>query len=193
MFGLPRRASQSRGYSGSDTHRHIDRLINDSSSVLKVVSPFITPDYAGMLQRVSKRKRVYVLTSGAQSAKQNQAISIMRGKRRIMSYKIVLGLLLVLLGTIALKLFLYSVISAVVLALSVVLWLRRPKSNLKLKVVTNRFIHEKLYLSDRSAIVGSANLTYAGTHRNIEHIEMIDDRARIDELSEHFDEMWSSY
>ncbi len=193
MFGLQRRASQSRGYSGSDTHRHIDRLINDNSSVLKVVSPFITPDYAGMLQRVSKRKRVYILTSRAQSAKQDEAISIMQSKRRVMSYKIILGLALVLLGTIALKLFLYSAISAAALVLAAALWLRRPRSNLRLKVVTSRFIHEKLYLSDRSAIVGSANLTYAGTHKNIEHIEIIDDRARINELSEHFDELWGTY
>ena len=193
MFGFRRTPSQSRGYSGSDTHKYIDRLINDGSGTLKVVSPFITPDYAGMLQKVSGRKRVYVMTSRAQSAKQEAAISMLQEERRLINHKIILGILIVLLGTIALRLYLYSAPTAALFAIAVALWLKKPRSNLRLKVVTSRFIHEKMYLSDRSAIVGSANLTYAGTHRNIEHIEIIEDPERVGELSEHFDDLWSSY
>jgi phosphatidylserine/phosphatidylglycerophosphate/cardiolipin synthase-like enzyme len=70
---------------------------------------------------------------------------------------------------------------------------RRIRKNIMLKTTGEDFVHEKLYISDSMAIIGSANLTYNGTHKNIEHIEIIRDRGEIDELKRHFNSMWGKY
>ena len=39
--------------------------------------------------------------------------------------------------------------------------------------------------------MGSANLTYSGMHKNIEHIEVIKEGDRIAELEKHFRQLWT--
>jgi len=194
MFGVSRTpGQQSRGYSGSDSYRYVDKLINDNGCALRIVSPFITPDYANELQRIAKKKRVYVITSRAQSQKQNMAIGILQTRRKLVDFKAILIISIFLYLMFALNQFVYFAAGLVVLAIAILLWLKGPRSNLRLKVVTDKFIHEKLYISDDNAIVGSANLTYAGMHKNIEHIELINEQDKVNQLSEHFDELWSKY
>jgi phosphatidylserine/phosphatidylglycerophosphate/cardiolipin synthase-like enzyme len=52
------------------------------------------------------------------------------------------------------------------------------------------FVHAKIYISENEAIHGSANLTYNGTHSNIEHIEIIRDNEKIAKLHSEFERMW---
>jgi len=68
---------------------------------------------------------------------------------------------------------------------------KRANSNLQVKVITERFVHEKLYISGNTAISGSANLTYNGMHKNIEHIEVTKDESKIREMRRHFESMWN--
>ena len=70
---------------------------------------------------------------------------------------------------------------------------RKIAKNITVKTTGEDFVHEKLYISDTVAIVGSANLTYAGMHKNVEHIQMVDDKNEITELKEHFNSLWSKY
>ena len=146
-----------------------------------------------MVGSVELLKRVYVITSRAQSQKQNMAIGILQTRRKLVDFKAILIISIFLYLMFALNQFIYFAAGLVVLAIAILLWLKGPRSNLRLKVVTDKFIHEKLYISDDNAIVGSANLTYAGMHKNIEHIELINEQDKVNQLSEHFDELWSKY
>ncbi len=67
---------------------------------------------------------------------------------------------------------------------------KKTDSNLKVKVAKGKFVHEKVYIGNDIAIVGSANLTYNGMHKNVEHIDVIKDDARIRQLREHFESLW---
>lgn len=64
--------------------------------------------------------------------------------------------------------------------------------NLGVKLSGDTFIHEKVYLCEGRAITGSANLTYSGLHRNLEHVEVIVARDRLEGLAAHFGGLWDS-
>jgi phosphatidylserine/phosphatidylglycerophosphate/cardiolipin synthase-like enzyme len=68
---------------------------------------------------------------------------------------------------------------------------KRDSGNLEVRFCTNVFVHEKLYIGNDKAITGSANLTYNGLHKNIEHIEVINSIERIGKLKSHFNDLWS--
>jgi len=69
---------------------------------------------------------------------------------------------------------------------------RKTDSNIKVKVTKDKFVHEKLYIGSDMAIVGSANLTFNGMHRNVEHIDIIRSKDQIDRLKTHFESLWRS-
>jgi phosphatidylserine/phosphatidylglycerophosphate/cardiolipin synthase-like enzyme len=187
------------GYSGSDSYKFIDRLIKRHSGTLRIVSPYIGPYYAKMLVSAAMKGSVYVITSSStgQSESQQTAIRILQraGKRNV-SKKVIAYFALLLVISFAIGS--YAIIALIALLFIIALYveLRRSKhpksaSNLFLKIATKRFVHEKLYISNLEAITGSANLTYNGTHKNIEHIEVVKDDYRIKVLSDHFSKLWS--
>jgi phosphatidylserine/phosphatidylglycerophosphate/cardiolipin synthase-like enzyme len=99
-----------------------------------------------------------------------------------------------LLSAIALYLGFYYIAAPIVaLALaSFALMLRSRRSTaIQLKVIRDKFVHEKLYISNGTAVIGSANLTYSGMHKNIEHVEVIRNGKEVDALKRHFEELWS--
>ena len=65
-------------------------------------------------------------------------------------------------------------------------------STVKLKI-PSKFVHAKMYIGDAEAIRGSANLTFKGMHKNIEHIELTSDPVQIKELEKQFWRIWSSF
>jgi len=188
------RVARDQSYSGDSSYKFVDGLIDRGGSTLRVVSPFIGRSYAERLLRAARRRRVYVITSGSNG--NNDAIRLLaKGKGagilKPAAYLTALSALLYFL-----KYYLFAALSVLVLALFVYSGFatrRKGMSNLHVKVVTNRFIHEKLYLTEEEAIVGSANLTHSGMHKNIEHIDVTRDRSKITELTDHFDEMWGKY
>ncbi len=197
MFGLP--ASQnSSGYSGSDSYRHIEKLIKGSGSSLKVVTPFISEYYSRMLFEASKRKSVYVIVSRRKGAttgrSQRAAIDFLESKAKKVRLKPVLALAALTAVVFSMRYYSAALLLFALTALAAYLsfFSRLGMPRLHLKVSDGPFIHEKLYITEDTAIVGSANLTYSGMHRNIEHIEIIKDRSRIRELSSHFDRLWVS-
>lgn len=199
MFGF-RGLQRQESYSGTESFRHIDGLINDDGRELRVVSPFISSHYAKMLADVARRKRVYVLVSEARGGKrfpsQEKAVALLQAGGRDLAIKPALFMLVLLAISFALGLFLAFGVLLLVTAAVVyfgILTRMAPERNLHLKMVRDAFIHEKLFVSDSVAIVGSANLTYSGTHKNIEHIEIIRDRRKIEDLRAHFDRLWRTY
>ncbi|MFI5412960.1 MAG: phospholipase D-like domain-containing protein, partial [Candidatus Micrarchaeales archaeon] len=167
----------------------------DNARTLRIISPYLGISYARMLLKVSKRKKVFLIVSGDSKKKDEDAVKLIAKRGRRLSKNIILYLLLGIAISAIAGLYTISICFALILVLLVYLNLvYNPKGRrIEIKIATDKFIHEKLYLSDRNAIVGSANLTYSGTHKNIEHIEMIKNESRIKELGKHFDELWNRY
>jgi phosphatidylserine/phosphatidylglycerophosphate/cardiolipin synthase-like enzyme len=184
---------QTDWYSGDSSYKEIEGLIK-SSRFLKIISPYISPYYAKMLLSASQKKEIKIITS---NSKINQrSISILSKKMNSKIY-IKSFLYIITVGVIfaVIQFYFLAILTIIALILVAALALIRyssiRKRKLYLKVAFEKFIHEKLYISDNAAISGSANLTYSGLHKNIEHIEMIDDKSKIDALAEHFDSLWN--
>ncbi len=191
MFGLPK-PQESTSYSGSDSYRFVERLMRNQSRTLKIVTPFLSPYYAKMLLELARKKRIYVIVAGGADKGNGEAIRMLSGGRRGINGK--LALCSIGVGVVFAYLNYYWVtVLAALLFIAIVYFgtTKRRVRNLSLKAARGRFIHEKLYITEGEAITGSANLTYAGMHKNIEHIDVIKDRRKIDELSRHFDQLWS--
>jgi phosphatidylserine/phosphatidylglycerophosphate/cardiolipin synthase-like enzyme len=89
--------------------------------------------------------------------------------------------------------FYYIAMPIIIIALvSLALMLKsRHSTAMQLKVIKDKFVHEKLYISNGTAVTGSANLTYSGMHKNIEHVELTRDVKEVSELTRHFEELWN--
>jgi phosphatidylserine/phosphatidylglycerophosphate/cardiolipin synthase-like enzyme len=181
-----------RSYSGPSSYKFVDNLIKKSKGKLLIVSPFIDKYYARFLLNMTGGKNIYVVTSNSGGNK--DAINLLR-KASIEA--ILESLIVVILFDIIMFYFrLYTVFLIVNIPFFAMWFLtiyRRRKilSKIHIKVITKQFVHEKLYISDTQAIVGSANLTYKGMHSNIEHIEITDELKRIKEFKKHFDQLWN--
>ncbi len=197
LFGFKR--STQDGYSGTESYKYIDPLIKRRGAPLMVISPFLGPYYAKMLVDVSKHRKVYVITSPGnhQNESTENSVRILQNAGiRKADKSLILYVAAMLVISIWLNYYQAAVIIALTLAAVLYMELfhkKYPTSllNLHVKVVTAKFIHEKLYISGDEAITGSANLTYSGTHKNVEHIEIMTDKARIKELSDHFTDLWT--
>jgi phosphatidylserine/phosphatidylglycerophosphate/cardiolipin synthase-like enzyme len=149
-----------------------------------------------MLVEIAKGRKLSVITSGGTGIEDSEAVRILMKGRKDYRVRPLVFLSIVALGLLALNFLVYSLLFAALaagLVWSTYRHNRRRGSNIRVKVVTNRFIHEKMYLSDDGAITGSANLTFSGMHRNIEHIDMVNDREKVRGLLGHFEELWSRY
>jgi phosphatidylserine/phosphatidylglycerophosphate/cardiolipin synthase-like enzyme len=194
MFGFQKHDDSS--YSGDSCYKYVEPLLNRRGGSLRIISPYISAGYARMLLDIAKMKKVNVITSGGTGIEDSEAVGLLRKGRKGYSAAQLLLLPMVALGLYAFSFYLYAILSAALAAL--LIWLAynrnsRNRSNLCVKVVTDRFIHEKLYLTEDTAITGSANLTFSGMHRNIEHIDVIRDSGKVRSLLDHFDELWSKY
>ncbi len=159
-----------------------------------VISPYIGKYYAKMLADQASKKHVSVITSNSDINR--DAVSLIRKNRpgsgfvKAAIYFIILEAIFFFLKLYYLEVFVIPVI-AVLLVLAVAARSSR-KGRVALKIPDGQFVHEKVYITDDMAIVGSANLTYSGTHKNIEHVEVISDKSKIYELERHFNGLWRS-
>lgn len=181
-------------YSGSSTFKYIDPMIERGSGELLIISPYIGDRYANMLMRAGNRRRVRVITSrsSAEAAKRIMGGS-MHGVWNA-AKAAVLFVVAAFVGIYVGMAIVFEAAAALALAsfaLSAYRYKSKGKSNINVRM-PERFVHEKMYISEALAIVGSANLTYSGTHTNIEHIELIRDPDRIDALVRHFNELWDA-
>ena len=177
-------------YSGNESYRHIDRLIR-RSRVLYIVSPYIDAHYARMLSRQSRWKKIYVLSSSI-APEARSVLGKSAGREHFLQYAVYA--ILVIFNYILYMLNRWSIYMLLPLAAAIVffpfynkiseakLYVRKPKS----------FTHSKMYISEKEGIEGSANLTFAGTHRNIENIEIIKDIQELRRMKTEFWKLWDS-
>jgi phosphatidylserine/phosphatidylglycerophosphate/cardiolipin synthase-like enzyme len=185
---------QATGYSGSSSYMYIEPLISGRGRTLRVICPFISARYAKLLVGQSARKEVSVITSNSNISA--DAVRIMkRGKRfpylTLSAYFIILSIMIAALRLYLAELVLVP-ITALIVGITAAHYARPSKQRINVRVASESFVHEKIYLGDDHAVVGSANLTYSGLHKNVEHIEVIRDSAKLSQMSRHFEELWRS-
>jgi phosphatidylserine/phosphatidylglycerophosphate/cardiolipin synthase-like enzyme len=174
-------------YSGKDSYRHVERILKAERNLM-IVSPYIDVHYARYLLRHSRGKRIRIISSSMQPA----AYRKLKGRDvgpavtfTVMAAAFDLAFFLLGMPVVAFAL-VSSAIAAVFLALSL-----RGNRSISLKVPRD-FVHAKMYIGDSAAAEGSANLTYAGMHKNVEHMDVTYDRKRIADLKRQFQALWDS-
>jgi hypothetical protein len=186
---------QNDSYSGDSSYKYVDKLIKNSDRELMIVSPYISDYYTKMLMNKAKSKRVRVLTSESAVNYKDSLLNNYVSKSAAGYMKALAFIFILVLITLYLKFdYIALLLTLVVLLLAVFGYRKHEKiqSNMQVKVVKSKFVHEKLYISSHMAIVGSANLTYNGMHRNVEHIDVVRDVNRIGELRDHFEHLWNN-
>ncbi len=180
-------------YSGSSSYKYVEPLL-DKSAELSIVSPYVDLAYMKRLAKLSKRRRVRLIMSKGKV--NEQAIRYIRNAKGYISY-IKAALFFAALSAISFLIGFYSVMALCTAITATMAILARHSykkgvPNLVVRFCTSVFVHEKLYIGSERAITGSANLTYKGLHRNIEHIEVTDSPESIEKLRNHFDGLWDS-
>ncbi|EQD48311.1 hypothetical protein B2A_08021 [mine drainage metagenome] len=196
MLGFNRNiGSPSKSYSGSESYKYVERLLRSSRSI-DIVTPYIGAYYAKALVRhAASGKRIRVIIANGQAVN-SEATSYVKsavsGSRRYTHISVLSFLAFILsylyglqyLSLIFLLVFLFFLASALK---------RIPKKKLDIAVrYAQGFVHEKMYIGDSEAITGSANLTYSGMHKNIEHLEITMDAGKISDLEKHFNALWGN-
>ncbi len=178
---------QAESYSGSESYRYVEKLLESEKNIL-IVSPYIDNYYAKYLVAHAGGKRMYVISS----AIQQKAEKILRGGGfREMAAAALSAIFLILIA--ASFFVLYLVFIAIPLG-AIIFWFRlqsERRANVHLKI-PKRFVHAKMYIGDGCAVEGSANLTFSGMHRNIESIRMVSDAGEISEMKGQFWKMWNA-
>ncbi len=175
-------------YSGSSSYRYVDPVIRGRSRALMVCTPYIDKHYIKILIKESRRKKVLLISSKASEEK------LKRLKRSGINKD-------ALFFSALYAVFLFAIypdwigfyllfLTPLLLALAAVAW--SFKGNMRVKIIKDRFVHEKLYINDRAGITGSANLTFQGMHVNVEHIDIVSDPDKLKALRKHFLELWES-
>ena len=183
-------------YSGDSSFKYVDPLLKNNDRELMIVSPYISDYYTKLLIKEAQHKSIRIITSENSLSYKDALLKnfVMKGMSAYI--KGLVFFLILDLISIYLK-FTYTTIILTVIFLVWMLILvfiykryKKTYSNLKVKVAKERFVHEKLYIGSNMAITGSANLTYNGMHKNVEHIEVIKDPNRIKVLKVHFESLW---
>ena len=167
-------------YSGSSSYKYIDKLITNSNNLL-IIAPYIDSYYASFIASNSRNKNIKIVSSSIES----NALKILNNYRKGLIIRFFFILALLFLVPIYMNL-----ISIILISIAIFLIAIFPSyENIKIKKPKD-FVHMKLYIGDNMAITGSANLTYNGTHKNIETIEIITDINEINELKREFYKLW---
>ena len=184
-----------KSYSGQSSYRFIDRLLRLDGKVLMVVSPFMDEYYAKILTGIASRKKVKIITTGkgAGGSKVVAALSKGVGTGILVKIFFYFAALFAIVAYIGIWYAAEAIAAIGALAfLMMYIRFRNGTRNIEVRVLGGPFVHEKIYICGGEAITGSANLTYSGTHKNVEHIEMTDDPKSVSNLSKHFEELWES-
>jgi phosphatidylserine/phosphatidylglycerophosphate/cardiolipin synthase-like enzyme len=180
-------------YSGSASYREVEKLLYGRGRGLSIVSPYLSRYYVRKLAGIARRKRIRLITT-AQTAKEERELVRYLGRRGASIWLKALIALLLFIALSALVGFWFLALMAMqALALDSMLLTisaARRKPNIEVRFVRGVFVHEKLYISEKQAITGSANLTWSGMHKNIEHLEITRNPDRIRALADHFQELW---
>lgn len=175
-------------YSGRECYKHTERLLKGGKELL-IVSPYIDAYYARFLINNSSGKRIRIISSSMDL----EAKNIFSGGRPIglfvATVLIVFGIdyLIYSIGLLSAVLLIASFLTI----LAVMILFTRIKYNISIKIPKN-FVHAKMYITEKGAIHGSANLTYKGMHKNVEHIEITSEKEKVERLRKEFLRIWGS-
>jgi phosphatidylserine/phosphatidylglycerophosphate/cardiolipin synthase-like enzyme len=174
-------------YYGNEAHKYVDKLLSGGKNLL-IVSPYIDDYYADYLASHARGKRMYIISSSIKkSAAKRLRGADFSGVTAAAFLLTSFNAALFVSGFFSASFALLSVSS--VAAYAIYSLTHRNRISLK---IPSEFVHAKMYVSDSAAIEGSANLTYAGMHKNIEGIRIISNPEQLDELKRRFWTLWNS-
>lgn len=179
--------ARTSSYYGKRAYKYVDKLLKGEKDLL-IVSPYLDDYYAAYLAKHSHGRKRYIISSSIRSSaakklQRNQLSNSLTSAFLAAS----VNWLLFLIGSFNLPFAIASVGSG--LALVAYSLLHRNRIYLK---VPKEFVHVKMYVGDSVAVEGSANLTYAGMHKNIETVRLIRDAKEIEALKRQFWTLWNS-
>ncbi|VVB76767.1 PLD-like domain protein [uncultured archaeon] len=176
-----------QSYSGSSSYLYVEDLLRRQKNLL-IVSPFIDGYYARYLLSHSHGKNIRIISSSMQ----DDAAKLLRNTdlRPALGFASAVFVANVAFFLLGWQFIAFAALSSIAAAAFIALSFKKH-SGITVKVPKS-FVHAKMYIGDDLAIEGSANLTYAGMHKNVEHVEVITDRARVAELRRQFIELWNS-
>ena len=178
----------SGAYYGSESYKRVERLIASERDLL-IVSPYIDDYYAAYLAAHSRGKKIHIISSSitGSAAKRLHRNDTLRSSLTATFLSVSVSWLLFLLDAFN-PIYSLATIAAGVLLVS---YAFMHRSSIYLKIPKD-FVHAKMYVGDSSAVEGSANLTYAGMHKNIEGVRLITDPKEVDALKHQFWTLWNS-
>ncbi len=188
MFGD---TTKNHHYYGSDTHKYINAMIG-SSKRMYIISPYVDVHYAKFMARRTRSTEFYIISSSMDEDARNMLER--GGSKIVLSVYLILSLFLLYLElAIGIRSYLLA-FSVLPIFWGIGRYLSGTRSKRRIHIkVPRQFVHAKMYISDNQAISGSVNLTYKGTHSNVEHIEISRDPEEIERMQEQFWEMWKKY
>ncbi|MCL5238930.1 MAG: phospholipase D-like domain-containing protein [Candidatus Marsarchaeota archaeon] len=174
-------------YYGKRAYKYVDKLLREEKNLL-IISPYLDDYYAAYLARLAHGKRLYIISSSIRGSAAKRLRRREAGSPAVATFIAVsVNWLLLLLNSFN-PLLAFATISAGFALLAYSL-LHRNSIYLK---VPKEFVHAKLYVGDKRAVEGSANLTYAGMHKNVESVRLITDKREVEELKRRFWTLWNS-
>jgi phosphatidylserine/phosphatidylglycerophosphate/cardiolipin synthase-like enzyme len=180
-------------HNGAESYLVIDQFLREKSEELLIITPYIDLFYAKVLIRQSRNKRIRLITSGA--AINKKAISALSSRSVRTAIESGFYFTLILIGLLYLRLYPEAMVAFFVdflIAAYIIVNFKSRWKNIAMKVTSGKFVHEKIYISDTGMITGSANLTFRGTHKNVEFVDYTRDQTKIQKMRKHFHELWKS-
>ncbi len=174
-------------YYGSESFRHVEKLMSKEKDLL-IVSPYIDDYYANYISNRARRKSFHIISSSIKASTARKLHGSKLPSAFGATFLItILNIFLAQLGVFNI----YFTFLSLGFGIALILYAFSSRNSIYLKVPRS-FVHVKMYIGNSSAIEGSANLTYAGLHKNIERINMISDPGEVAELKRQFWNMWNS-
>ncbi|MDE1855570.1 MAG: hypothetical protein KGH57_04635 [Candidatus Micrarchaeota archaeon] len=175
-------------YYGKRAYKYVDKLLKDEKSLL-IVSPYIDNYYADYLARNAGGRKIYIISSSISSttAKKLRRNNALGNSVAATFLSASVNWLLLMLNAFSPLLALASISAGAALILVSL----THRNSIYLKIPKD-FVHAKMYVGDKLAVEGSANLTYAGMHKNIESVRLIADQKDVDFLKRQFWTLWNS-
>ncbi|MGC8710705.1 MAG: phospholipase D-like domain-containing protein [Candidatus Micrarchaeia archaeon] len=184
-------------YSGTNSYKYVEPLIRRGRRIL-IVSPYIDPYYARFLLKHSKGREIDIISSSIDKRAEKlltkgnfpgTLLSLLVIFAGLSYLAFATGSGIIMPKYLPLSLLFATLVLAV--AFSYRLKRRRPKG-IRLKI-PREFVHVKLYVNERTAISGSANLTYRGMHKNVEHLQISNSEKESKEAARSFWGLWKRF
>ena len=174
-------------YYGRSSYKYVEPILRGEKELL-IVSPYIDAYYTNYLLSHARGKRIRIISSAIGKDDAKRLSNRRRAWPIIPALLLFLGNVMLVYTGIILPAFLAA--SGLIILLLIALVALKKKLDISLKVPKS-FVHAKLYVGNNMAVEGSANLTFAGMHKNVEHVSVTRDPDEINELRKQFWKIWN--